>query len=174
MRLVNLHIASLFAGMMVFWPLNAWSLHKQSTVALPVKYDFEALQERLSNSNTTDGNFEALRERLNVRSNADRRRRAISCLRCDRPRYPEEALDEGAEGSPVVTITFDESGNATGVDLESSSGNVALDQAALEAAQQYVFDTGGSNGTVSVEMDFVIEGRNEPTPDEPAPAVPSE
>lgn len=82
----------------------------------------------------------------------------VSCRRCDRPEYPEEALDEGVEGSPSVSLEYDENGNVIGAVLEQSSGSAALDRAALEAARNYEMDSGGRSGTVSVEIDFGIEG----------------
>ncbi|EDX83699.1 TonB family C-terminal domain protein [Synechococcus sp. PCC 7335] len=82
----------------------------------------------------------------------------VSCRQCDRPEYPEEALEEGVEGSPSVNLEYDEDGNVIGAVLEQSSGNAALDRAALEAARNYEMDSGGRSGTVSVEIDFGIEG----------------
>ena len=82
----------------------------------------------------------------------------VSCRKCDRPEYPEEALASGAEGSPSVSLEYDENGNVVGAVLEQSSGNAALDQAALEAARNYQLDSGGRSGSVSIEVDFGIEG----------------
>lgn len=82
----------------------------------------------------------------------------VSCRKCDRPAYPEEALESGVEGSPSVSLEYDENGNVVGTVLEQSSGNAALDQAALEAARSYQLDSGGRSGSVSVEIDFGIEG----------------
>ena len=117
------------------------------------KADYEALRERLSGSRDSDGNFEALREHL-------RRSRSVSCVRCDHPDYPREAVEAGVEGSPVMILTFDENGNVIDAVLERSSGNAALDHAALEAAQQYVLETHGNSGTVFLEVDFNIEGND--------------
>ncbi|MEO1621097.1 MAG: energy transducer TonB [Cyanobacteria bacterium J06632_3] len=118
--------------------------------AADTKADYEALRERLSGSRDSDGNFEALRERL-------RRSRSVSCVRCTRPDYPREVVEAG-EGSSVMELTFDENGNVIDAVLERSSGNAALDQAALEAAQQYVLETHGNSGTIFLEVDFNIEG----------------
>ncbi len=82
----------------------------------------------------------------------------VSCRKCDRPAYPEEALDSGVEGSPSVSLEYDENGSVIGAVLEQSSGNAALDQAALEAARNYELDSGGRSGSVSIEIDFGIEG----------------
>jgi TonB family protein len=85
-------------------------------------------------------------------------RRTISCRSCDRPSYPTAALEAGIEGEPKVAVQFDANGTVVGVVLEQSSGNAALDQAALAAAQRWRFDTGGQGGSVSVAIPFVIEG----------------
>ena len=80
----------------------------------------------------------------------------VSCRRCDRPAYPAAA--EGVEGSPLISVEFDENGNVVGTRLERPSGNAALDQAALEAAQSYELDSGGRRGSISIEIDFVEPG----------------
>ncbi|PZO18379.1 MAG: hypothetical protein DCF25_09810 [Leptolyngbya foveolarum] len=82
----------------------------------------------------------------------------VGCRQCDRPDYPKEALASGVEGSPSVSLEYDENGNVIGAVLEQSSGNAALDRAALEAARNYKLDSGGRSGSVSVEIDFGIEG----------------
>jgi TonB family protein len=84
--------------------------------------------------------------------------RTVSCRQCSRPDYPAAALDAGIEGQPVVSVQFDAAGNVIGVTLEQSSGNAALDQAALSSLQSWQFETGGQGGSVSVEIPFVIEG----------------
>ncbi|MEM6351891.1 MAG: TonB family protein [Cyanobacteria bacterium P01_D01_bin.14] len=82
--------------------------------------------------------------------------RRVSCRRCDRPAYPQSALDADAEGNPQVEAQYDANGNVTGVRLVRSSGNAALDQAAMEAVQSYEFDTGGQGGSVPIEIDFAV------------------
>lgn len=82
----------------------------------------------------------------------------VGCRRCDRPEYPEEALEAGAEGAPLVNLEYDESGRVVNVVLQRSSGNAALDRAAMEAARDYELDSGGRSGSVPLEMDFGIEG----------------
>lgn len=82
----------------------------------------------------------------------------VSCRRCDRPAYPDEALESGVEGSPSVSLQYDENGRVIGTVLERSSGNAALDRAAMEAARNYELDSGGRSGSISVEIDFGIEG----------------
>ncbi|NJL86261.1 MAG: TonB family protein [Leptolyngbyaceae cyanobacterium SM1_1_3] len=84
--------------------------------------------------------------------------RTVSCRQCSRPDYPTAALAAGIEGQPVVRAQFDDDGNVIGLTLEQSSGNAALDQAALSSLQTWEFETGGQGGSVSVEIPFVIEG----------------
>ncbi|MEM9219041.1 MAG: energy transducer TonB [Cyanobacteria bacterium P01_F01_bin.150] len=85
----------------------------------------------------------------------------VSCRRgrrgCPAAEYPEEALDQGIEGEVGIVAEFDERGRVTGVRLISSSGNAALDQAALEAVRRYRFDTGGNSGEVPINIPFVID-----------------
>ncbi|MEM6449188.1 MAG: TonB family protein [Cyanobacteria bacterium P01_D01_bin.105] len=82
----------------------------------------------------------------------------VSCRRCDRPDYPEEALEDGIEGAPAVSLKYDQNGRVIDAELEQSSGNAALDAAALEAAHNYELDSAGRSGSVTVEIDFGIEG----------------
>ncbi|MEO1348551.1 MAG: TonB family protein [Cyanobacteria bacterium J06635_15] len=84
--------------------------------------------------------------------------RTIACVNCPAPSYPESARQAGIEGEPRVSIQFDANGNVVGVTLERSSGNPDLDQAAMSAARNYQFGTGGQGGSVSLEMPFVLEG----------------
>lgn len=51
-------------------------------------------------------------------------------------RYPRIAADRGIEGEVKLNIHLDESGNVTGVDVVESSGNGALDEAAMSAAKK--------------------------------------
>ena len=84
--------------------------------------------------------------------------RTIACVSCSPPAYPESARQEGIEGTPRVRIQFDANGNVVGVTLERSSGNAALDQAALSSARSYQFSTGGQGGSVPLEMPFILDG----------------
>ena len=168
-------------ALILFPPQGAMALHVQSTVQVDAhsvqshsalaKADYEALRERLGNARDSDGNFEALRERLWESSSSDGPSR-VSCRRCDHPESPEAALESGAEGSPVVRLTFDEDGHVIDAVIEQSSGDAALDQAALEAAQRFILETDGSSGQVPVEIDFDLEGIEEQ--DKHSPSEPSE
>ena len=83
--------------------------------------------------------------------------RTVRCAYCPKPNYPESALADGVEGSPVVLIDTDANGNVLGVSLVRSSGDAALDQAAIRAARGWRLETGGyavSNIPIEIEMNI--------------------
>ena len=49
--------------------------------------------------------------------------------------YPPEAIERGLQGEALVLLFLDASGNAIAARLESSSGHVLLDEAAVRAAR---------------------------------------
>lgn len=49
--------------------------------------------------------------------------------------YPVEAVNRGLEGETLVTLFFDEKGNAMAARVEVSSGHGILDEAAVRAAR---------------------------------------
>lgn len=51
-------------------------------------------------------------------------------------RYPRIAQDRGIEGDVKLSINIDDHGNITGIEIAESSGNRAIDDAALAAAQK--------------------------------------
>lgn len=51
-------------------------------------------------------------------------------------RYPRIAQDRGIEGDVKLSINIDDHGNITGIEIVESSGNKAIDDAALSAAQK--------------------------------------
>ncbi|HSI46626.1 MAG TPA: energy transducer TonB [Methylophilus sp.] len=51
-------------------------------------------------------------------------------------RYPRIAQDRGIEGDVKLSINIDDHGNITGIEVVESSGNKAIDDAALSAAQK--------------------------------------
>lgn len=51
-------------------------------------------------------------------------------------RYPRIAQDRGIEGDVKLSINIDDHGNITGIEVLESSGNKAIDEAALSAAQK--------------------------------------
>ena len=56
-----------------------------------------------------------------------------------RPNYPRSAKNAEVEGVAYVTLSVDASGNVTGAVIAGSTGNPALDRAAVEAAYQWRF-----------------------------------
>ncbi len=56
-----------------------------------------------------------------------------------RPNYPRSAENAEVEGVAYVTLSVDASGNVTGAVIAGSTGNPALDRAAVEAAYQWRF-----------------------------------
>lgn len=51
-------------------------------------------------------------------------------------RYPRIAQDRGIEGDVKLSINIDDHGNITGIEIVESSGNKAIDDAAMTAAQK--------------------------------------
>jgi protein TonB len=62
------------------------------------------------------------------------------------PRYPPEENRRHIGGTVVLIITVDASGNATDVQVESSSGNRNLDREAVKAAKRWRFNPGMVGG----------------------------
>ena len=60
--------------------------------------------------------------------------RATEQLRRELP-YPPEAIERGLQGEALVLLFLDPSGNVIAARLESSSGHVLLDDAAVRAAR---------------------------------------
>ena len=95
------------------------------------------------------------------RQEADQRgARVVSCDPCTLPDYPESQSRRSREGLPVISAVFDGSGNVISAAIASSSGNSALDEAALQEAQEnWRFqDPYGIGGRILVNIAFVIEG----------------
>jgi len=51
-------------------------------------------------------------------------------------RYPRIAQDRGIEGDVKLSMNMDDHGNITGIEIVESSGNKAIDDAAISAAQK--------------------------------------
>jgi TonB family protein len=86
--------------------------------------------------------------------------RTVACRSCPRPSYPRSALDAGAEGTVNIMVDISANGQVSSASLVGSSGNSALDQAALSAVRnRWRFQpiTGGANGIV-VSVVMTIEG----------------
>ena len=60
-------------------------------------------------------------------------------LHTPRPGYPEIARREGREGRVLLRVRIDEQGRTKTVEINSSSGNEALDRAAAEAVKRWHF-----------------------------------
>ena len=89
---------------------------------------------------------------------------SISCRHCPDYSDPESASDGSTEGTVRVRVEFDAQGSVTGVEIIQSSGNASLDQAVLEAAMSWEFDTNGQGGSVIVESPLVIDERSRQEP----------
>lgn len=87
------------------------------------------------------------------RSPRGSRSREISCQGCDFD-YPDEA--DGAEGQAQVIVETDDQGRVISVTLSRSSGNAALDRAALEQARRRVrLNNAQAGESYPIEIDFV-------------------
>ncbi|MEO1068696.1 MAG: TonB family protein [Cyanobacteria bacterium J06638_6] len=84
--------------------------------------------------------------------------RTVACQDCARPSYPHSALEAGVEGQPMVRVDIHPDGSVRGVTLMRSSGNAAIDQAAIEAARRSRFQPVAGGANVPIEYDLTIEG----------------
>ena len=72
------------------------------------------------------------------------------------PTYPQNAINDGIEGTVVVTIVVDKNGNVTDAKIFSSIQQ--LDNAALQAARAKVYSPGRISGLpVNMKMNIPIE-----------------
>jgi len=62
------------------------------------------------------------------------------------PRYPESARRRGVQGTVVLSVHVDEQGRVSNLWLFDSSGCRALDNAALQAVREWVFEPGMQGG----------------------------
>lgn len=84
--------------------------------------------------------------------------RTIACQNCALPSYPASALEAGVEGTPRVQVDINPDGSVRSVTLVQSSGNAAIDQAAIQAARNSSFQPMGEAASVPIEYDLTIEG----------------
>jgi TonB family protein len=84
--------------------------------------------------------------------------RTVACQQCLRPEYPQSALEAGIEGQPRVNVEINPDGTVARVTLIRSSGNAAIDQAAIQAAQRSRFQPVAGGATVPIEYDLNIAG----------------
>jgi len=86
--------------------------------------------------------------------------RTVACRSCPKPSYPRSALDAGVEGTISIMVDINSNGNVTSATLVGSSGNSALDQAALSTVRRrWRFQPirGGASGVV-VSVVMSIQG----------------
>jgi periplasmic protein TonB len=83
-----------------------------------------------------------------------------------KPVYPENARREGREGRVILRVLIDDQGRTKSVELNTSSGSKALDQAATEAIKRWRFHPAYAGDTpvdswVNVPIDFrLTDARN--------------
>lgn len=74
-------------------------------------------------------------------------------LQSAQPKYPEEARKNGLVGTAFVEVLVDEYGKVTSSKIKKSSGYKLLDDASMEAAQDFKFSPGKKDGkTVKTQM----------------------
>ncbi len=88
--------------------------------------------------------------------------------------YPPEALASGKEGTSVVLVTIDVDGKVTAAEIAESSGDGALDEAALTAANKWRFRPARKDGKaiesqVKIPFHFHAHPAQAPPP-EPSPS----
>ncbi|MDO6784654.1 energy transducer TonB [Neptunomonas phycophila] len=71
------------------------------------------------------------------------------------PKYPRSARRRGVEGVVMLRVSLSPLGEISLVQIEKSSGNIALDQAAIKAAKQWQFYPAEHDGVV-VAADVLI------------------
>ena len=84
--------------------------------------------------------------------------RTISCQSCVEPSYPRSALDAGVEGAPQVNVEINPDGTVRSVTLTQSSGNSAIDQAAIQAARRSRFNPIEGGASIPIQYELTIEG----------------
>ncbi|ERN43021.1 TonB family C-terminal domain protein [Rubidibacter lacunae KORDI 51-2] len=84
--------------------------------------------------------------------------RTVACQNCAKPLYPESALESGVEGTPRVQVDINPDGTVRSVTLVQSSGNAAIDRAAIQAARSSSFQPVAGGASVLIEYDLTIEG----------------
>ncbi len=62
------------------------------------------------------------------------------------PRYPESARRRGVQGTVVLSVHVDARGRASNLWLFTSSGHRSLDNAALQAVKDWIFEPGTQGG----------------------------
>ena len=82
----------------------------------------------------------------------------VRCLHCPKPKYPQQAVKSRLEGDLQLVVQINGNGRVAGVELKVSSGNNAIDQAAIRAAQSSRFARIKGGARVPVTYSFLIKG----------------
>ena len=82
----------------------------------------------------------------------------VRCLHCPKPKYPQQAVRSRLEGDLQLVVQIKSNGRVAGVELKVSSGNNAIDQAAIRAAQRSRFARIKGGARVPVTYSFLIKG----------------
>ena len=83
-------------------------------------------------------------------ASAPPRERVEASLRSEaKPEYPQELIDDDVEGTVTIKILVAADGSVEAVNVESSSGYRAMDQAAIAAGWRFQFNP-GDNGQKSI------------------------
>ncbi len=77
------------------------------------------------------------------------------------PEYPTLARNAGIEGTIILKITVDEKGRVIRAVVLKSAAQGIFDQAAIKAAEQWIFDPAEQSGnpvkaTITVPLEFVL------------------
>ena len=88
--------------------------------------------------------------------------RAPSVAKQMKPIYPQDARDDGIEGTAVVLALIDPEGKVTDTRLEKSSGDRRLDRAAVDAVRKWTYNPCLKDGapvksSVRIRVEFRLE-----------------
>lgn len=88
--------------------------------------------------------------------------REVAALDKPRPTYPPAAFRAGEEGTVVVRVDVDASGNPTSASVETSSRSRDLDRAAVEAVKKWRFEPAIKDGkpvasAANVPVEFKLD-----------------
>ena len=88
--------------------------------------------------------------------------RAPSVAKQMKPIYPQDARDDGIEGTAVILALISPGGKVTDTRLETSSGDRRLDQAALDAVGKWTYNPCLKDGapvksSVRIRVEFRLE-----------------
>ena len=86
---------------------------------------------------------------LGAASAPPRERVEASLRAAAEPEYPQELIDDDVEGTVTIKILVAADGSVEAVNVESSSGYRAMDQAAIAAGWRFQFNP-GDNGQKSI------------------------